>query len=1141
MLTFANAEPVTGATARARSLGVEDGLSQSQVMAIAQDSLGQIWLGTSDGLDRYDGYQFHAYKHHSDDPHSIPSSAVSSLYLDHEGRLWIGTYDAGLALYRPATDDFISFRHSHEHLDNVLHDLVWSMTEDSQGRLWIGTDDGMERFNPDTEKFTLYRAGKGDAAGLRSDRVFQVFQDREGVIWFCTNKGLSYVPKGGNAVQAYAAPKAYEKYLEQGIVFSATEDQQGQLWLAVEGGVVRLAPDRHVEEFYPGGTGGYIYTTSDNTVWVAPRSGGLRIYNPARDAFVNFDYSVPENYAVRQTRVWKMFEDRNGYLWGGTTNDGVHLISPAARSFSLFTPRPADSQGLSSPMVWAVASDASGRIWVGTDHGLNILDAATGKFEHYFHDPDKPQSLPHNLVYQFARAPDGTMWVATRAGIAHSTGKPGQFRIYHVKDPGNSDRSDLLDAIWVAPDGQIWAGGGGGLFILDPATGKTRRVVDGGKQKPDLRNTTVLDISGSADGHVWVADETGAVVLDSDGQILDRYTNDATQATHRLPGPSVNNIHISRDNTVWMGTDNGLVRLSPDRKNQRLYTEEDGLPSNVIYCVLDGDDGNLWISSLHGLSRLDPTTDAVTNFTTADGLQGEEFNAAACDRGPSGMLMFGGQRGFNVFDPHDVRPQFAAPPIGITGYSTLTRQHNFHRPLGPDSTITLDWRDRAVFIDYALFDFGAPGKNRFQYQLKGFSPEWHDSGFVHRATFMNLDPGKYVFRVRGENPRGIKSANTAELKLVVKAAPWATWWAYLGYVVGSLGLITLMVWLQMRRLQREHQLDSEYQRREWAETLHQLSQSLGRALQPAAVANELTQHLARLVKFDIAALFMEQGTTIELVGSRGLSDVQEHKLSQLTDQGTRLLAEFRHVRRPMRFDRSYLPANEFVTELPYLNQFMAAPLVSRGGELALLLVGRRDVPFTEQETEVAMAFSRQAVTALDNARLFAEVQNIGTTDALTRTYNRRFFFEQAELEFNRSQRYERSMALILMDADNFRDINEYYGHDVGDRVLKILAATCRDNLRHFDVVGRYSGESFVMLLPETSLSVAMEVAERLRKSVEDLRIETHRGTLRLTVSVGVAVNRNGEEVADLATLINKADLGLYEAKRAGRNRVVVSS
>ncbi len=218
--------------------------------------------------------------------------------------------------------------------------------------------------------------------------------------------------------------------------------------------------------------------------------------------------------------------------------------------------------------------------------------------------------------------------------------------------------------------------------------------------------------------------------------------------------------------------------------------------------------------------------------------------------------------------------------------------------------------------------------------------------------------------------------------------------------------------------------------------------------------------------------------------------------------------------------------------------YIAVPTYSRSDEFTMLLVGRDEESFDEEEIRIIASFSAQATVALDNARLFAEVQNLATIDPLTRVNNRRYFFELAELEFSRSKRYKREVAIILLDADKFRDINENYGHNIGDRVLKIIASTCRANLRHFDIIGRYGGEDYIIMLPETPLNIAADIADRLRQAIENIKLDTHLGELYVTVSVGVALATG--DVLDLPSLINKADMALYEAKRAGRNRVVVA-
>ncbi|MCG8433242.1 MAG: sensor domain-containing diguanylate cyclase, partial [Gammaproteobacteria bacterium] len=335
-----------------------------------------------------------------------------------------------------------------------------------------------------------------------------------------------------------------------------------------------------------------------------------------------------------------------------------------------------------------------------------------------------------------------------------------------------------------------------------------------------------------------------------------------------------------------------------------------------------------------------------------------------------------------------------------------------------------------------------------------------------------------------------------------------------------------------------HALESEQQKRRWAETLHKLSQSMSSSLDASQVASELLDGIYRMVSFRAAALFVEQGIEITLIGSRGIAEEQLHALTRLPETHAKLFADLRYARRPLKIEHGELEASVLVTDEFEGFTYLAVPTYSRADEFALLLLGRGEDEFTDQEIGIVSAFATQALVALDNARLFSEVQNLATTDTLTRVNNRRYFFELAELEFSRSRRYNRDVAIILLDADSFREINENYGHEIGDRVLKILANTCRANLRHFDIMGRYGGEDFVIMLPETPMNVAADVADRLRKSIENIKLDTHLGELWVTVSLGVAVAR--DDTPDLASLINKADMALYEAKKAGRNRVVVA-
>lgn len=1139
------AAELPGTNIRFGHLSLEDGLAQSSVYTVLQDDSGYIWLGTEDGLQQYDGYSFRTYRHSADDHNSLSNSYITRLLQGKQGYLWVGTY-AGLNRYDFSTGEFTRYAHEHPGFNTAGHNYIWTLAQTADGGIWVGSDDGLERLDHASGKWTVYHAGEGAAAGLASNVIWALHVDAAGTLWIGSQAGLSYLPQGATDIQAFVAPDNPELF-EDVSVNALTEDQLGNLWVGLEGALVRVDAARtKVKVLQPGGDNTErnriraLLVAGNGELWVAAYEAGVYIIEPESGEIRNFRHAAANRDSLASDKIVSLYQDRSGLIWLGNETAGINTYNPATRAFGHYLQQPDNPTSLSNNTVWSFAADTDNSIWVGTENGLNHMDLTTGQFTHYRHNAKKSDSLGYDFIGALYRDTVGTLWVGTLDGLDRYLGN-GRFE--HVDFLPRTDetiRARNISLLREDSQGRFWVATGGGLFLLDRNTRQYTWYRQSADNSNSLPSELVVAMVERPDGRFWIGTDGGLSLFNpSTGEFFNHTSANASKLT--LPNDFVHSLYLAPDGVLWVGTSGGLLAYDETHGNSRVYTTEDGLPNNTVYCILPDNNGDLWLSTNNGLVHFNPQRNFFAVYGPADGLQSREFNTASCLATPDGRLYFGGINGFNVFDPSKIAQQREAAPIIITNFSLLGNQHShFGLKFDNDSILTLDYKENVINIEFALLDFAAPLRNRFEYWLEGFDANWRAGGTHNFATYTNLDAGEYVFHVRGISANGAVSSNEARLRLVIEPAPWASWWAYTGYALITLVLLFALWRTNVRRIARDHQLDNERGQRRWAETMHQLSQALAASLDARSVASQLADHLGRMVEFNIAALFVEQGTDITLAGSRGLTGNQERKLALLPAQGGHLLAEFRHVRKPVRFDKSYLPVAAFVEETPHIQQYLVVPLISRGGELAILLLGRTEQAFTEQDVEISSAFARQALTALDNARLFSEVQNLGTIDSLTRVHNRRFFFEQAELEFTRSKRYNRDLALLLIDADHFRDINELYGQDIGDRVLKMIANAARDGLRHFDLIGRYSGESFIILLPETRLNVAADVADRLRRSIEELRFETHRGELRVTASIGVAVNHNGEPIPDLASLINKADMGLYEAKRAGRNRVVVA-
>jgi len=1134
-----------GTNMRFSHITLEDGLTQSTVSTILQDKAGYIWLGTEDGLQQYDGYVFHTFRHSTDNPDSLSNSYITRLLQDQAGNLWIGTY-AGLNRYDPATGVFTRYTHEHPGFNSTAHNYIWTLAQTNDGAIWVGSDDGLERLDPASGQWTVYHAGEGAAAGLASNEIWSLYLDAAGTLWIGSQSGLSYLAQGAETIQAFVAPDKPELFKDVS-VNALAEDRQGNLWVGMEGALARIDAARgSAKVLLPGGENlehnriRSLLVARDGGIWVGSYDAGVYLIEPDSGEIRNFRHADVNRVSLSNNKVISLYQDQAGLIWLGTESGGLNTYNPATRAFGHYRQQPDAPASLISNTIWAFAADPAGGVWIGTEQGLDYLDTATGKFTHYRHDPKNSASLAYDFVGAMYRDTGGTLWVGTLDGLDRYAGN-GRFE--HVDFLPRTDetlRARNITLLNEDSKGRFWVGTGGGLFLFDRKSGQHTWYRHEPGNAGSLPSDLILTMVERSDGRFWIGTDGGLSLFDPETGSFANYTSTGTDDIP-LPNDYIHSLYLAPDGVLWIGSSGGLLAYDETHHSARLFNTDDGLPNNTIYCILPDKTGDLWLSTNNGLVHFDPQRGFFATYGPADGLQSREFNTASCLAAPNGMLYFGGINGFNAFDPLNITQQRTAAPVIITNFLLLNSQYSHYgMRFTADSRLTLGYQDAVITLEFALLDYSAPLRNQFEYWLEGFDENWRSAGTHNFATYTNLDAGEYIFHVRGISANGVASSNEAQLRIVVEPAPWVSWWAYMLYVLAVIGLLLILWRLHGRRIAREHQLETERGQRRWAETMHQLSQALAASLDARSVASQLSDHLGRMVEFNIAALFVEQGTEISLAGSRGLTGNQERKLALLPAQGGHLLAEFRHVRKPVRFDKSYLPVAAFVEETPTIQQYLMVPLISRGGELAILLLGRTEQPFTEQDVEIASAFARQALTALDNARLFSEVQNLGTIDSLTRVHNRRFFFEQAELEFTRSKRYNRDLALLLIDADHFRDINELYGQDIGDRVLKMIANAARDSLRHFDLIGRYSGESFIILLPETRLNVAADVADRLRRSIEELRLDTHRGELRVTASIGVAVNHNGEPIPDLASLINKADMGLYEAKRAGRNRVVVA-
>jgi diguanylate cyclase (GGDEF)-like protein len=788
-------------------LSVEQGLSQSSVADILQDQRGYIWLATEDGLDRYDGLSFKVYRHDRADAASLPSSFVWDVEEDGAGDVWIAT-TAGLARWQRATDRIVR----QDELTGVsIRALRFAPRERA---LWIGTrDQGLVRLDVASGAVTRFAHDAAQAGSLADDRVYALHLDRKDRLWVGTEAGLDRWD-GGSFVHFGADPEDTSS-LSNGRVRAIVEDELGALWVGTSGGGLnRLDPasgrfERFRHDPKVGASLAHdqvraLLQDSEGRLWVGT-SGGLDLLDRGQRSFTHYRQDPTNPTSLADDHVLSLAQDRGGVVWVGTRLGGVHKWNPLSWQFGHVAPDPGNAAGLGSGQVTSFSEDRAGRLWISTfDAGLYVMDRATGRMTAYRHDPKQPRGLGSDRVMALRHDHAGDLWIGTLdAGLDRFRADSGAFTHYR----SDATRSDALGADGVTSiledrDGRLWIGTfGGGLETIDRETGRFTKYRFDPNEPSSLSADKVSSLAEAPDGRLWVGTmEKGINLFDPRSGRSVRYEPKPGDAAS-LPSGIVHTLFVDAAGSLWAGTHGGLSRLSADGRTFETFTTADGLPSDVVYGVRSDHQGRLWLSTNNGLASFDPRTRQVTSYGVSDGLQSAEFNFGAWHQSPSGELFFGGVNGFNAFVPDRLRRVAVPPPVVLTAVSVG------HRPLaGPaDETrrVSLGFRDKVLGLEFAALDFTAPHRNQFSYKLEGFDPEWVPLRGRRSVTYTNLNPGRYAFHVRGANGDGRWNDEGLTLAVEVAAAPWATPWAYAGYVLLLVAGAVALFRVEQRKLAKE--------------------------------------------------------------------------------------------------------------------------------------------------------------------------------------------------------------------------------------------------------------------------------------------------------------------------------------------------
>jgi len=816
---------------RFEHLDLKAGLSQNNVYGVLQDSRGFIWIATIDGLNKYDGYHITVYRNELKNENSLSHNFISGMLEDPQGRIWIATR-GGLNRYDREKDQFTRYKHDKYNTNSLSSDLLTSLSLDNTGHLWIGTEGGgVECFDTSNGRWTHYVHDPVRPGSLSGDYVTRVFVDSRQQVWAGTyGNGLNLLNRGTGKFTQFRREEGDSTSLRNNEVFTLFEDSRHLLWVGTSGGGLqqydpgkgsfhRIPNDATAKKGIPADAVVYaLAEDSKHNLWIGTDNSSLSIYNPSTGIFYNYKHDVIDNTSLSNNSIHSLYKDLAGNMWVGTFSGGVNFYKGDIK-FRHYK-HTSSPKSLIEDDVACIAEDSRGNVWIGTDGGLDLFDTEKKTFTHYRHKPGDRNSICSNFLLSVCEDGKGNIWVGTW-GEGITVFDPIRNTYRHFRHdparPGSLSNNNAW-TIFRDSDNQMWIGTHeGGLNLYHPEDDSFSHYAYTENNSSDIFHKKIHSIFEDREKNLWLGTDGGGL------DIFHKKTGTFTHFVHddkknSLSDDRVRNIFEDEKGNFWIGTMVGLNYFDVKKKTFDIYTMEDGLPDNAIYGILQDGKGNLWLSTNRGISCFNPRTKNFKNFGLADGIQAYEFKQNPYCKTSSGAMYFGGISGFNEFYPDSIRENTKEPPLLITGFQIFNKEvavakngkdpSPLKKAITETEEISLPYSHSVVSFDFASLNYTNPEKKKYAYMLEGFETNWNMVGAKHTATYTNLDPGVYVFKVKGTNYEGDWSSRMGKIRLTIVPPYWLTWWFRLGMIVvfigSSIGFYQLRVYkiqMQKRRLE----------------------------------------------------------------------------------------------------------------------------------------------------------------------------------------------------------------------------------------------------------------------------------------------------------------------------------------------------
>jgi signal transduction histidine kinase/ligand-binding sensor domain-containing protein len=810
-----------------------DGLSQGKINAILKDHEGFMWFATNEGLNKYDGYTFTAYKRDEENPASISNNivydvaeydaenlwvatgtgldkfnryknefihykpdkgVVKNIFQDSRKRIWVATSD-GLYVLNQANGTFQGYHHISGDSNSLSDNEVYNITGDDFGDLWIATKNGLNRFNPLSQRFYCYKNDPRNCSSIAADWIRTVYKDSKGNIWAGTlGSGIALYERSKNSFINYRHDIHNSNSLCLNDILSFGEDGKGNLWIGTE-------------------------------------NGGISVFDHAANTFVTYKNDPYDANSLNNNSIYSIYKDDLNGMWVGTYSEGVNYLSQYKNKFVHYNQSLTNRNGLNDHNILSIAGSGDDYIWIGTDGGgLNRFDKKTKTFTHYLNSETDKNSINSNVVISVIAVDKDLLALGLlKGGLDLFNTKTGRFT-HHLPEkdkPTSISLSAAVNILCRSLDGNIWAGTwGGGLNFYDRKKDRFAHYENDHADTNTISSNFTTCLFEDSKGNLWAGSSEGLDRLDkSTGKFIHYRHSDKNKKS--LSQSYVQYIFEDHAHNLWVGTSAGLNLFNPKNQTFTAYTEKDGLANDMILSIEEDHNGNLWLGSNNGLTKFNPISKAILNYDISDGLQGKQFKPNSCFQAANGEMFFGGTNGFNTFYPDSLKDNQFIPPVYITGFQIFNKEvmpggkaSPIQQAISEAKEITLSYKQSVFSFEFAALNFTKPGENEYSYKLEGFDKDWNYAGHNRTATYTNLDPATYVFKVKGSNNDGVWNEKGASIKIVITPPYWLTWWFRLGIILLVIGTGISFYWFRISIIKKQNLLLEQKVNQQTIELVH---------------------------------------------------------------------------------------------------------------------------------------------------------------------------------------------------------------------------------------------------------------------------------------------------------------------------------